>query len=60
MAKHTIKNMTDGPKVLNAVPVIVLQAGETAEVEIVDAEFDAAILSEWFEEAKPAKAKPTE
>ena len=62
MAKAIFKNITDGPKVLNSQPVIVLQAGEATPqpVEISDAESDSAILSEWFEVVKPTKAKASE
>ena len=57
MAKVTVTNLTDGPKVLNSTPVMVLQSGETAEgVEISDAESESAQLSEWFKFDKPGKA----
>lgn len=59
-AKHTVTNLTDGPKVLNAYPsAMVLQAGETADVEMTEAEATAAVVSEWFGFGK-AKAAPKE
>lgn len=64
MAKFNVKNLTDGPKVLNALPVITLQAGEeTADpVEISDDEATSAAVSGWFEleTVKPAKGKNAE
>lgn len=58
-AKITVSNTTDGPKVLNAYPsAMVLAAGETADVEMTEAEAAVAIVSEWFAFAKPGKTEP--
>jgi hypothetical protein len=57
MATQSFKNITDGPKVLNSTPIVILQAGQETDgpVEITDAESDSAILSEWFEIVKTSK-----
>lgn len=58
-AKHTVTNVSDGPKVVNTlIGGTILQAGESAEVEMSEAEATSAIVTEWFEfgKAKPAKA----
>jgi hypothetical protein len=62
MVSHIIKNVTDGPKVLNSRPVMLLSAGaDTIEaVEISEDELDQALLSGWFEIVKPAKVEKTE
>jgi hypothetical protein len=52
-----VKNVTDGPKVLNAMPPALVQAGETVDVEIKESELENAILFGWFEVLKPAKAE---
>lgn len=51
MAKVTIKNVTAGPKVVNAAIPFVLQAGETSAelVEISDAELAVIEHGDWFE-----------
>ena len=59
------RNVSDGPKILNATPPVVLQAGEATDraILISDAELENAKLYEWFEfevkaAAKAEKAKP--
>lgn len=67
LKKVAARNVTNGPKVLNATPAITLQAGESTDGEVLisDAELEMAGLTEWFEfgqakaEAKPEpKAEP--
>jgi hypothetical protein len=54
--KVVARNVTLGPKVLNASPAIVLQAGESTEASVLisDAELEMAKLSEWFEISQPS------
>ena len=47
-SKHTITNVSDGPKVVNAKTVITLQPGESADVEMTEGEFASAKSTEWF------------
>ena len=57
LKKVVARNVTDGPKTLNATPAVTLQAGQSTdgEVEISAAELENAKLVEWFEfGAKPA------
>ncbi|BEV00081.1 hypothetical protein [Novosphingobium olei] len=51
MAKHIISNVSDGPKVVNAIPPFVLQAAEATPepVEIDDAEIAVIKARDWFE-----------
>lgn len=61
MAKHSITNVSDGVRVLNSVPPLTLQPGETTEdVEISEDEIKAFATFGSFEVVKPksAKAKP--
>ena len=60
--KHVVTNTSDGPRMLNAMPPIVLKAGESTDgsVEMTEAEQDGAEKSGWFKfgaaAAKAAKA----
>lgn len=56
LTKAHLTNVSGGPKVLNASPSILLQPGESTDgpVEISEPELEAALLSEWFAEAKKA------
>lgn len=51
MAKHSVTNNSDGPRVLNSTPPIVLQAGESTDgpVEISDAELASAKAAGYFD-----------
>lgn len=55
-----LKNITNGPKGVNAPGGLVLiEAGQTVEVELVEAELASALATGWFEEPKPhPKADP--
>ncbi len=57
-AKHIVTNVSDGPKVLNALPVIVLQPGQSTDgaVEMTEAEHEAAKATEWFKFGAAARA----
>lgn len=57
LTKQTITNVSGGPKVVNAVPTVTLQAGESAEVEMTAAELKVAKGTEWFEFGKAAAAE---
>lgn len=48
--KHVVTNVSNGPKVLNAIPVITLQAGEATDgaVEMTEGEYAVAKGTEWF------------
>ena len=52
----TLTNIAAGPRVINAEPVILLQAGATADVVMNDAELKAAKATGWF--AMGAKSPP--
>lgn len=53
-----LKNITNGPKGVNAPGGLVLiEAGQTVEVELDDAELASSLATGWFEEAK-AKPEP--
>jgi hypothetical protein len=56
LKKVVARNVTGGPKVLNAMPALVLQAGESTEASVLisDAELEMAKLSEWFEISQPS------
>lgn len=59
LIKVVARNVTLGPKVLNASPAFVLQAGDSTDGEVLieSADLEMAKLSEWFEFAQPeAKA----
>ena len=60
LKKVVARNVTDGPKTLNATPAVTLQAGQSTdgEVEISAAELENAKLVEWFEFGAKAKAEP--
>lgn len=62
MAKHTITNTTDGPKIVNGeAGGVLIAAGASEEVEISDAELAIAKGTEWFEfGAAAAKAAAKE
>jgi hypothetical protein len=49
-AKHVVTNITDGPKILNAIPVIMLQPGQATDgaVEMTEGEFASAKATDWF------------
>lgn len=49
MPSQWVRNVTDGPKVLNACAPIILNPGEAQVVEIIEAELESALLSGWFE-----------
>jgi hypothetical protein len=59
MTKATATNVTDGPRVLNAQPIVTLQPGESTDgdVNISQPELDVAKGTGWFEFGKTA-AKP--
>lgn len=63
MAQVIIKNVTGGPKIVNAFAPFILQAGETSAepVEISDAELAVIANGDWFEVdgAKPDDADLT-
>lgn len=50
IVKHIVTNVTDGPKILNAVTVGVLAAGDSTDdpVEMTEAEYEAAKATGWF------------
>lgn len=59
LKKVVARNITDGPKVLNATPAFTLQAGEATDGEVLisAAELENAKLVEWFEFGSKAKAE---
>ncbi|WP_066770086.1 hypothetical protein [Sphingobium sp. CCH11-B1] len=50
IVKHVVTNITNGPKVLNAVTPGVLAAGDSTDdpVEMTEAEYNAAKATGWF------------
>ncbi len=50
IVKHIVTNVSDGPKILNAVTVGVLAAGDSTDdpVEMTEAEYEAAKATGWF------------
>ena len=58
IVKHVVTNTTDGPKVLNARPAVVLQAGQSTEgqAEMTEAEHNAAKATEWFKFGAPPRS----
>lgn len=48
--KHVVTNVTDGPKVLNALPIVTLQPGQSTDgaVEMTEAEYAVAKGYDWF------------
>lgn len=50
IVKHIVTNVTDGPKVLNALTPGVLAAGDSTDdpVEMTEAEYEAAKSTGWF------------
>lgn len=59
IVKHVVTNVTNGPKVLNAMPPGILAAGDSTDdpVQMTEAEYEAAKATGWFEFGK-ATAKP--
>lgn len=63
IVKAKITNASDGPKVLNVSPPVILQAGESIDAEMAEAELASAKASGWFDTGsakqaeKPADAK---
>lgn len=57
MIKVHAANQTNGPKVLNASPIVTLQAGQSTdgEIEISEAELAAAKKTDWFKFGAPPK-----
>lgn len=57
--KHVVTNVTNGPKVLNSLPIVTLQPGQSTEgaVELTEAEFDSAKGTEWFKFGAAAAAR---
>lgn len=55
-----LKNITKGPKGVNGPGGLVLiEAGQTVEVELEEAELVSSLATGWFEEPKPLpKAEP--
>jgi len=50
IVKHIVTNVTDGPKILNAITPGLLTAGDSTDepVEMTEAEYDAAKATGWF------------
>lgn len=50
IVKHIVTNVSDGPKVLNALTPGVLQPGDSTDeaVEMTEGEFKAAEKTGWF------------
>jgi len=45
-----VKNITDGPKIINATPIAILQGGEEQDdLTVSDAELASASKTGWFE-----------
>lgn len=58
MAKQTITNTTEGPRVVNgAEGPVTIPAGGSVEVDLSEAEFKVAKSTEWFDFGKTAKPK---
>lgn len=57
MAAIKVTNVSDGPRLLNSIPPVLVQPGEMVEAEVSEAEVKAFALFGNFEEAKPAKGK---
>lgn len=55
--KVTLTNVSGGPKVVNAVPIITLHHGESADVEMTEGELAVAKGHDWFEFGKAAASK---
>lgn len=57
IVKHVVRNITNGPKVLNAIPPGVLAAGDSTDepVSLTEAEYEAAKATGWFEFGAKAK-----
>ena len=63
IVKHIVTNVTDGPKVLNALTPGVLAPGDSTEdpVDMTEAEYEAAKATGWFKfGAAAAKAASKE
>lgn len=50
IVKHVVTNSTDGPKVLNSRPAMILAAGAATDgaVELTEGEYEAAKATDWF------------
>jgi len=50
IVKHVVTNITNGPKVLNAITPGLLAAGDSTDdpVEMTEAEYEVAKASGWF------------
>jgi len=50
MAKHIVTNVSDGPRIINASPAILLRPGESTPdaVEISPEEYEVAKGTNWF------------
>lgn len=50
IVKHIVTNVTDGPKVLNALTPGVLAPGDSTDdpVDMTEAEYEAAKATGWF------------
>ncbi len=48
--KQVVTNVSDGPKIINSIPPVILQAGQSTDgpVELTEAEVAAAKDGEWF------------
>ena len=55
MAKHTFKNISEGPRIVNGSEgPVTIAPGQSAEVDTSDAELKSAKATEWFDVgAKP-------
>lgn len=56
---HVVTNITDGPKILNALPPGLLAAGDSTDdpVTLTEAEYEQAKATGWFEFGKKSAAK---
>lgn len=50
IVKHVVTNVTEGPKVLNALTPGILKAGDSTDdpIEMTEAEYEAAKDTGWF------------
>ncbi|AYJ87660.1 hypothetical protein D3Y57_19190 [Sphingomonas paeninsulae] len=58
--KHVVTNVSGGPRVINAIPGVLLQNGESTDgaVEMTEAEFAVAKSTEWFKFGDKSDARP--
>lgn len=55
-----VKNITDGPKIFNGLPVQMIPAGQSYhDIEVSDAELQSMRASEWFEITGGAGVEPS-